>query len=121
MKAIAEETLLHPTLGNLIKKFVYTFDESIYPTVQDAITARNAFNLELGIRQAAFNQALIDLQNSVITPAQFLVIKNNFISWQETTPKGWMNKEPFLPPTEDNEIDFRQLAILNAQILNRTL
>jgi len=120
MEDTAEETFNHPTQGVLVKKSVYTFDETIYPTVQDAIIARAAFVSELNVRQGLFDQAVIDLQNNVITEQQFLVIKNGFILWQETAPKGWTKKDPFIEASND-DVDFKQKAFLNAMILNRTI
>lgn len=121
MQDTAEETINHPTLGTIIKKSVYTFDETIYPTVQDAITARGVFVTELNVRQGLFDQAVLDLANNVINQTQFNAIRDGFILWQQTTPKGWTNKVPFFEPVNTDDIDFKQLAIFNAQILNRSL
>lgn len=81
---IRTEKLNHPTAGEITRQYIYTYDETKYTSLDDAIDKTNAYNDLLSKQQKKFD-------NKKIT-------QKKFVDWQENFEyKGYNDKQVYVP------------------------
>lgn len=71
------ETIIHPELGELIKTYIYTYDEFIYNTLDEAIEVKGFENKEFYVEPPKIDISNIDLDS--LTDEQIEKLKQRIL------------------------------------------
>jgi len=113
MKAeIKTETFIHPTAGSITRKYIYTYDESKYSSLEDAITDFNSYKQECDDVEKQFKIKLEKYNEEIISLDEKAQKKIEKPVMEKIAHRGYANKEFYVEPkpVDLSDIDINSLT-----------